>query len=190
MQSLDRLAGDSLIRLVEVGRPAYSGRYHALGWDSRLSIKKRELCTSVLHSLPSFHCCNFLDMLYIILEPWANKALFPLSCFCQNILSKPQETSLDNCVHLWLRRPWGPVRYGNATHTNDTCRICKAFLPCTGVWGLSSGFEITITLPVLIFYKIDSANQALMNPEMEKRLSTAWAAAHGNKSLLLIFKSG
>lgn len=29
-----------------------------------------------------------------------------------------------------------------------------------------------------------------MNPEMEKRLSTAWAAAHGNKSLLLISMSG
>lgn len=190
MQSLDRVAGDSL-RLVEVDRPAYSGRYHPLEWDSRLSIKKRELCTSSLHSLPSFHCCNFPDTLCIILEPWANEAPFPLSCFCQNILSKPQERSLDNCAHLWLRWPWGPVRYGNATHTNNTaCRICKAFLLCTGIWGLSSGFQITITPPVLIFYKIDSANQALMNLEMEKRLSTAWAAAPGNKLLLLISTSG
>lgn len=54
----------------------------------------------------------------------------------------------------------------------------------------SSGFQITIPIPGLIFYKIDSANQALMKPGMEKRLSAAWAVAPSNKSLLLISKSG
>lgn len=79
-----------------------------------------------------------------------------------------------------------PVRYGNATLMTQRAESARPSF-CAQVSEVSAQ---DFRLPVLVFYKIDSANQALMNPEMEERLSTAWAAAPGNKSLLLISKSG